>query len=148
MTRDNCQPVAYHARRLVGLPRAGELTDAQLLECFVAQRDGTAFEALMERHGPKVFGICQRLLRRRQDAEDAFQATFLVLVRKAGSIGRGEAVGGWLHRVAFRIALRAKTEAGKRATSAGDPPDVPAAERLPDLVRDDLRTVLDEEVNR
>jgi hypothetical protein len=73
-------------RRAVLLPDGGGLTDGQLLECFVTRRDEVAFEALVRRHGPMVLGLCRRLLRNPQDAEDAFQATFLVLVRKAASI--------------------------------------------------------------
>ncbi len=148
MTNNDQSPVARHVRRLAGLPRTGDLTDAQLLERFAAQRDGTAFAALMNRHGPKVFGLCQRVLRHRQDAEDAFQATFLVLVRKAGSIGRRESVGSWLHRVAYRVALRARILADKRIRQETSTLEVPATERTPDLVWEDLRTVLDEEVDR
>jgi RNA polymerase sigma factor (sigma-70 family) len=148
MTNGNRSPVARYVRRLVHLPRAGELSDAQLLERFVAQRDEVAFEVLVGRHGPKVLGVCRRVLRHEQDAEDAFQATFLVLVRKAASIGRSQAVGHWLYRVAYRVALRAKVLADKRAARQTPFPDVPAAVGPPDPVWSDLRPVLDEEVNR
>src|SRR5436309_6343619 len=93
-------------QQLPGPPGEGP-ADADLLRRFIAHRDGRAFELLLWRHGPMVLATCRRLLRHEQDAEDAFQATFLVLARKAGSIARGEALGGWLHRVACRIALRA-----------------------------------------
>src|ERR1700738_1449091 len=86
-------------------------TDAELLDRFVAHRDGPAFAALLQRHGPMVFGVCRRVLRDPHDAEDAFQAAFLVLVRKAGSIGKGESLGCWLHEVACRTALRARSNA-------------------------------------
>src|SRR5262245_60587485 len=99
MLNGNQSPVLRYVRRLVHLPCAATLTDAQLLERFVAQRDEVAFEVLVGRHGPKVLGVCRRVLRQEQDAEDAFQATFLVLVRKAASIGRGQSVGHWLYRV-------------------------------------------------
>jgi RNA polymerase sigma factor (sigma-70 family) len=82
------------------------LTDAQLLERFVREREGAAFEALLRSHGPMVFGVCRRLLHNAQDVEDAFQATFLVLVRKAQSISKRESVGSWLYGVAYRIASR------------------------------------------
>src|SRR5229473_206817 len=82
------------------------LTDAQLLERFVREREGAAFEALLRSHGPMVFGVCRRLLNNAQDVEDAFQATFLVLVRKARSISKRESVGSWLYGVAYRIASR------------------------------------------
>jgi RNA polymerase sigma factor (sigma-70 family) len=103
---------------------------------------------LVGRHGPKVLGVCRRVLRQEQDAEDAFQATFLLLVRKAASIGSSQAVGPWLYRVAYRVALRAKVLADKRAARLTHSPDVAAAVRPPDPVWSDLRPVLDEEVNR
>src|SRR5262249_17278971 len=134
-------------RRVAGLPCA-ELTDAQLLGSIVSRKDETAFEVLMWRHGPKVLGICRRVLRHEQDAEDAFQATFLMLVREAGAIGKGEAGGSWPSRVAYRVALRAKVPSGKRAERELPAEGVPVPERIPDLVWADLRPVLDEEVNR
>jgi RNA polymerase sigma-70 factor (ECF subfamily) len=88
--------------RSARLQTALALPDAQLLEQFVRRRDETAFEALLYRHGPLVFGVCRRLLYNPQDAEDAFQATFLVLARKAGAIGRRALLGNWLYGVAPR----------------------------------------------
>src|SRR6516225_4245753 len=85
-----------------------ESTDGQLLERFVAQRDENAFGALIQRHGPLVLTVCRRVLNNTDDVEDAFQATFLVLVRKAGSIAKRESVSSWLHGVARRTAVRAK----------------------------------------
>src|SRR5262249_40638721 len=87
-------------------PQSGD-TDAQLLTRFAQQGDEAAFEVLLERHGPMVWRTCRRIARQDADAEDAFQATFLVLCRKVGSIGKRESLGGWLHRVAYRIALKA-----------------------------------------
>ena len=75
----------------------GEVNDAVLLERFVRSRDEAAFELLIWRHGPMVLSLCQRLLHNEQDAEDAFQATFLILVRKARTIGKREALAGWLY---------------------------------------------------
>jgi RNA polymerase sigma factor (sigma-70 family) len=140
--------LARFVRRLAELPRAAQLSDAELLERFVAQQDGAAFELLLWRHGPKVLGVCRRVLRHEQDAEDAFQATFLVLARKAASVGRREAIGPWLYRVAYRVALRAKARADRRPVRQARPEDVPAVERTPDLIWADLRPVLDEEVSR
>jgi RNA polymerase sigma factor (sigma-70 family) len=99
--------------RYVGRPASGVL-DAELLERFVNQRDEAAFELLVWRHERMVFGLCQRILRRHQDAEDAFQATFLALACKAGSIGKRQALASWLHKVAYRIALRARANSAKR----------------------------------
>src|SRR6516164_5996739 len=80
--------------------REGDFTDSDLLECFLAQHDELAFTALVQRHGPMVLGVCRRILRNEADAEDAFQAVFLVLVRKAGSIRPRRMVGNWLYGVA------------------------------------------------
>jgi RNA polymerase sigma factor (sigma-70 family) len=92
----------------------GGLTDEELLARFVRQRDQAAFELLVYRHGPMVLGVCRRLLRREQDVEDAFQAAFLILVNKAGSITRYGSVSSWLYKVAYRVALRARTATSKR----------------------------------
>jgi DNA-directed RNA polymerase specialized sigma24 family protein len=94
--------------------RLASLADGELLERFLGQRDEAAFAALVERHGPMVLGTCRAVLRDADAAEDAFQATFLVLVCKARSIrGRGP-LGSWLYQVGHRIALQAGTEAGRR----------------------------------
>ena len=87
--------------------RAGSDTDARLLERFLQDNDESAFERLAWRHGGLVLGVCRRVLRNEADAEDAFQATFLALVRKADGIGRGASVASWLYKVAYRVALEA-----------------------------------------
>jgi RNA polymerase sigma factor (sigma-70 family) len=92
-----------------------EISDRQLLDRFVAEQDESAFVALVQRYSRSVWGVCRRLLFREQDAEDAFQAVFLVLARKAGSIRDGEAVGSWLYGVAYRTALKARQLASKRS---------------------------------
>ena len=91
-------------------------TDRQLLERFATRRDEEAFAELVHRHGPMVLGVCRQILRREQDAEDAFQATFLVLSRKAGSIRSAEALPNWLYGVANRLATRMKAAAQRRQT--------------------------------
>ena len=140
--------VARYLRRLASLPGVDALTDAQLLEQFVARREAAAFEVLVWRHGPKVLGICRRVLRHEQDAEDAFQATFLVLVRKAAAIGRRQAVGPWLARVAYRLALRAKVLSDKRTTREHRPGDGPIDFPSRELLWRNVRPILDEEINR
>ena len=108
------------SRHLVGLFGHGTavgLGEAQLIGRFVEENDSSAFEAIVERHGPMVWGVCRRWLRDPNDAEDAFQATFLILARRAGSIGRPERLGGWLHGVANKVAVRASREAARRPTA-------------------------------
>src|SRR5207253_4595286 len=92
--------VLRRLREVMHTPGAADTTDGQLLEHYLARRDETAFAALVRRHGPMVLGVCRRVLRHEQDAEDAFQATFLVLVRKASSVRPRALVGHWLHGVA------------------------------------------------
>jgi RNA polymerase sigma factor (sigma-70 family) len=128
-------------------PAGGGLSDAELLLRFVRQRDETAFELLVWRHGPMVLGVCRRVLRDAHGAEDAFQATFLALVRKAGSIARGGAVAPWLYRVAFRVALRARAAAAQRQARSGLPADLPTPHA--DIPTDhDWQPILDEEIER
>src|SRR5262245_57250969 len=101
--------------RSATLPHDGAgLTDGQLLEVYVSSREETAFTALVHRHGPMVWSVCRRVLRCPHDAEDAFQATFLVLVRKAASVVPRELVANWLHGVAQQTALKARALAARR----------------------------------
>src|SRR5439155_20862509 len=90
------------------------LTDGQLLDRYVRSREEAAFASLVRRHGPMVWGVCRRVLRGHQDVEDAFQATFLVLVRKAASVVPREMVANWLDGVARQMSLKARTMAAKR----------------------------------
>src|SRR5437868_5812225 len=92
------------------------LTDAQLLERFAARRDSAAevaFQALVTRHGPLVWKVCRQFLRAPHDVEDAFQATFLILIRKAGSIRVGDSLGPWLYAVAYRVAVRSRLSSSR-----------------------------------
>src|SRR5712692_5106100 len=106
--------VLHHLRKTVLLPNGGDLSDSQLLESFLAQRDEAAFEALVRRHGPMVLGVCRRVVGNLHDAEDAFQATFLVLIRKAAVIRSRDLLGNWLCGVAYRTALKARASNAKR----------------------------------
>src|SRR5919197_1551886 len=95
-----------HIERLAARGGTELRTDRQLLDAFAARHDEAAFAALVARHGPMVLRVCRRVLHHEQDAEDAFQATFLVLAQAALSIRRREAVAGWLHGVAYRPAMK------------------------------------------
>jgi RNA polymerase sigma factor (sigma-70 family) len=119
---------------LRGLFRDGTATglgEGPLLDRFVSRGDAAAFAALVARHGPMVWGVCRRALHDPNDAEDAFQATFLVLARRAGKIRRRDRLGGWLHGVACKVAARARCERRRDATRRAEPgaePAVPAAD--------------------
>src|SRR5579864_6377934 len=106
--------VIRHLRRAVLRQDAASRTDGQLLGSFIDQKDEAAFEALVRRHGPMIFGVCRRVVGNHHDAEDAFQATFLVLARKASSVRPRERVANWLHGVALRTAMKANTMETKR----------------------------------
>ena len=102
-------------RTLRGAARGAEgPTDGDLLQAYVAQRDNSAFAELVRRHGPMVLGVCRRVLGNEPDAEDAFQATFLVLVRKAASLRSDGLVGNWLYGVAHNTARKARAMNHKR----------------------------------
>ncbi|HZV03956.1 MAG TPA: sigma-70 family RNA polymerase sigma factor [Gemmataceae bacterium] len=147
MASEPNHPVTPFPGQAAGQPPDDALDDRHLLERFVATRDAMAFAALVQRHGPMVMGVCRRLLHDHHEAEDAFQATFLVLVHKARSVGRPELLGPWLHGVAYRTAARvrqaARRQARKREAVAmldGDP--------TVEVMWRELRQVLDEELDR
>src|SRR5438034_5645509 len=126
-----------------------ESSDLQLLERFLAGRDEAAFAGLVQRHGGTVWSVCRRVLQHEQDAEDAFQATFLILARKAGSIRKGEAVGSWLYGVAYRIAMKARHAAARRheveQQATGPTPEPPP---WGEAACREFQRLLDEELQR
>jgi RNA polymerase sigma factor (sigma-70 family) len=139
-------PVMRYLSRLAGLP-AGELNDAELLERFHTQDEEAAFTLLVQRHGPMVLRVCQRVLGNAADADDAFQATFLVLLRKADSARWHRSLGCWLHGVAWREAIKARSrritpgpDIDGFARTAGDPAEAAALR--------ELLAVIDEEIRR
>jgi RNA polymerase sigma factor (sigma-70 family) len=146
MPGQSVSPVVRFIRDLVAAP-AQELPDEVLLERFVRLRDETAFALLVRRYGRLVLSVCRRVLRHEQDAEDAFQATFLVLVRKARSIAKREAVGSWLYGVAFRVAAKARRTAQRNASRLKTLPEAPVAPKEDPGVHD-LKAVLDQELYR
>src|SRR5262245_59230433 len=136
-------PLLGHIRAVADGRRDPRRTDRQLLDDFADRRDESAFAALVSRHGPMVLRVCRRVLHHEQDAEDAFQATFLVLARSAGSIRKREAVASWLHGVAHRTATKARRGAARRRKHEGG---VAALSRPASPTWDDVQAVLDEEV--
>jgi RNA polymerase sigma factor (sigma-70 family) len=147
MAGEPSHPVTPFPGPAAGPPPDGDPDDRHLLERFVATRDAAAFAALVRRHGPMVMGVCRRLLHDAHEAEDAFQATFLVLVHKARSVGRPEFLGPWLHGVAYRTAARVRQAARRRARTR-EAVAVPDADPTVAAVRRELRQVLDEELGR
>jgi RNA polymerase sigma factor (sigma-70 family) len=142
-------PILGTIRKLLGTRAGLGADDAELLRRYVAQRDEAAFELLVWRHAGLVLAVCRQLLHDQHAVEDAFQAAFLVLARKAGSISRREALPGWLHRVAFRAALRARRQAERPGGAAcGIDLDALAAPAGSAPMDADLRLLLHEEVLR
>ncbi len=141
--------ILRHLRQLVATSHVCSLGDRQLLERFTRHHDEATFEALMERHGAMVLGVCRRVLHDHHAAEDVFQATFLVLARDAGAIRRPESVGSWLFGVAYRLARRARMEAAKRHRHERQPRPMPAAEDpTAGLTWREVQQILDDELHR
>src|SRR5262249_30656537 len=148
MATNPMNEVVQRLRRTVLLPDGAGLTDGQLLSRYIELRDEDAFAVLVRRHGPMVWGVCRRLLPTHHDAEDAFQATFLVLVRKAATVVPREIVANWLYGVAHMTAHRLKVSAAKgrrREKQVAELPEPAVAE--PDLWPD-LPPLLDQELSR
>lgn len=134
--------------RSVVAAETGQARDRELIERFVSVHDGAAIDALIQRHGPMVLRVCQAVLRDVHAAEDAFQATFLVLVRKAGAIRKQQSVASWLYKVAYRVALRASAVAAKRREREMQAPVRPTEDPLNDITWRELQAVFAEEVQR
>jgi RNA polymerase sigma factor (sigma-70 family) len=148
MTTGQWNGVVRHLWGLLRPDALGTATDAELLGYFVRDRDEAAFEVLLRRHGPRVLGVCRQFLRDTHLVEDAFQATFMVFVRKAGSIRGRESVASWLHGVALRTALRARTgahraQAREQAAAARRANDLPQ-----EILPGDVPPLIREEVHR
>ncbi len=140
--------VLRHIRKLATVRKDHERPDHELLERFAGHRDEAAFAALLRRHGPMVLGVCRSVLHDLHDAEDAFQAAFLLLSQKAASIHRREAVSGWLYRVAYHAAVRAKANAARRRILEKRAVIMPSADPVLDLSLREVRAVLFEELER
>src|SRR6516165_12082338 len=114
MAAGQANRIVHHLRWLAHGCQERAQSDGQLLDSFIARQDEAAFAALVRRHGPMVMGVCRRVLGNAHDAEDAFQATFLVLVRKAATLRSPGLLGNWLYGVAYRTALDARSAAARR----------------------------------
>ena len=152
MSRPDPRALVSQIQRLTG-DAPDDCPDGQLLERFRTRSDQAAFAALVRRHGPLVWGVCRRVLGDRHDAEDAFQAAFLVLAKKADSIRRAESLGAWLHSVARQLALRARRGRARRheaeaGRGAGGAAPAAAGEPGEELSLREALAILDEEIGR
>jgi RNA polymerase sigma factor (sigma-70 family) len=138
--------VLRYIRQLVGTGIPGEHSDGQLLHAFATHQDADAFEALVRRYAPLVWGVCRRVLQDEHEAEDVFQGTFLVLVRKAASLDRSGPLGNWLYTVAYHLALKARALGARRRTQESEA--VEMLEAPTDSDASELNAVLDHELNR
>jgi RNA polymerase sigma factor (sigma-70 family) len=144
MHADRLRQPLRRLRRALAPADGGAQSDGQLLAHFVADRDEAAFAALVRRHGPMVLGVCRRLVRHQQDAEDCFQAAFLVLAQRAGSVRNGS-LASWLYGVAYRVALRCRRTNSRRCARERQVEDMPQPE-VPPPEPQDWRPLLDQEL--
>src|SRR6266568_6477238 len=148
MATSQMSGVIQHLRRAALLRDGAELTDGQLLEDYISRRDEAALAALVRRHAPMVWGVCRRVLPNYHDAEDAFQATFLVLVRKAASIASRELLANWLYGVAHQTALKARATTAKRGARERQVTEMPEPAVGEQDLWHDLQPLLDQELSR
>ncbi len=148
MAKGQLSSVFQRLRQIIDRSGTDDLTDGELLRRFAAQRDEAVFAAILERHGPMVLGVCRRILSRAHDIEDAFQATFLVLIRKARTLRQPELLSNWLHGVAYRTALMAKSTTARRRRLETQQALSRAREMSSDATWNELRPVLDAELLR
>jgi RNA polymerase sigma factor (sigma-70 family) len=146
MAEAQLRAVLWHVRGLVATPGTTGQSDGTLLRAFTGANDQAAFAALVKRHGPMVLNLCRRLLRQEQDAEDAFQATFLLLARGSESLGGQPSLAGWLHGVAYRMASNARRMAGRRRRHEGRAAAMHAAGPEWEVMWREVQSILDEEL--
>jgi enediyne biosynthesis protein E4 len=148
MASGQISAVVRFIQKLTGMRRTDLLADGSLLDRFVTHKDESAFATLMHRHGPLVVSVCRSILSNESDVEDAFQATFLVLVRKAGSISKRESLASWLYGVAYRIAVRAKSRAGRTTLGEAECMDEATLDPSVQAARQEMKGLLHQEVHR
>src|SRR5262245_10294853 len=134
-------------RRSIEDQRVQQVTDRELLSLFRSHRDEAAFHTLLRRHGSMVFDVCRSVLGNEADAEDAFQAAFLVLAQKAGAIRKLASIGCWLHGVAYRTALKARTKSARRQKHEARTPIQPSSAVADDLTWREVQHVIHAELN-
>src|SRR5580700_852231 len=139
--------VLNHLRKVAATENAKQLSDRQLVERFVATRDEAAFTVLVKRHSAMILSVCWRVLQSEADADDACQATFMVLARKASSIRKKDSVASWLHGVAYRAANNLRTENVRRLARERQ---AAASKSRPksEVTWREVQTILDEEIQR
>jgi RNA polymerase sigma factor (sigma-70 family) len=148
MAGPRASSIVRQLRRAVLRESRDGSSDGLLLQSFIAERDEAAFEGLVERHGPMVWGVCQRVLRNQHDTEDVFQATFLVLARKAASVSPREKLANWLYGVAFQTAVRARSARARRQIRERQVANMPEPVARDRDLWDDLQPLLDQEIAR
>jgi RNA polymerase sigma factor (sigma-70 family) len=148
MEADPLGTISKDLRTLFEAGAIGGFSDGELLERFLASRDGAAFEILLDRHGPMVWGVCRRILPDYHDAEDAFQATFLVLARRAASVSPRASVAAWLHGVAKRIAWKGKAISARRRSRERSSPQMRDVAADTEEPWSELIPLLDQELSR
>src|SRR5437660_908884 len=129
MATSQTSEILLHLRRVLLRYDGAGRTDGQLLDDYLRRRDEAAVAALVQRHGPMVWGVCRRIVRNDHDAEDAFQATFLVLIRKADSVRSRKVLASWLYGVAYRTSLKARAMSAKRRAKEKQAAEKPHPER-------------------
>ena len=140
--------IIQRLRDVLSVRDAAGQSDGDLVRRFAAANDSAAFEMIVRRHGPMVLGVCRRLLQHGADADDAFQATFAILIRKAGTLSRPEQLAGWLFQVAYRTARRARGNRLRRQSNQLPLLDVAVESPIAEIVWRELQPILDDEVNR
>src|SRR5215831_6771822 len=148
MTGQTLQRVVQQVRKFAAVQTGRGLGDRELLERFVGANDEAAFTVLVERHGPMVLGVCRRALRNAHDAEDACQATFLVLAQKAAHIRKTSSLSSWLHGVASHVAANLKRERSRRRQRERETPNPAVPDPAAKASWREVQAALDEELQR
>jgi RNA polymerase sigma factor (sigma-70 family) len=146
MATDGTNPLLQHLRRLALTAKVQEASDHELMESFVSAKNDAAFTGLLQRHGPMVLNLCRRVLRNEQDAEDAFQATFLVFARRATTLRARDAVSSWLYGVGYRTALKARSAAARRRARERTAPVRASADPLAEITVQEAQSIVDLEL--